>query len=685
MGDAIRICNHNVALQTHTDRVKCSCMNVIRRGMVSEGTSPSEEDVEGGCRFDVSEESPNCPLGTNVDWNTNDCSVSKSKYTGAEDSVQSRKKYHGVTISFQGVTVDVGRGKRAKTILSNVSGLVGAEMLTALMGPSGSGKTTLVDVITNRKNTGRRRGVVLYDGEKPKRSFLRYNVAYVQQEDSLIPNLTVEETFLYNLDLTMGRFLKDRRDIVNGMLADLSLEGCRKLMIGSAFQRGISGGQRKRVSIGISLLGCPSILFLDEPTSGLDSFTAFETMSLVKSFVLKGLTVVSSIHAPNSSIFALFDTLMIVLDGHMVYSGPAQAAVEFFQMYGYDGPGDASPADWLTSIVVQASRMHRSEEFANNYLKSELYVNTVTMLSDVKALGRVARQSSKVKIRKQHRCAWILEKSGIYATICIIRHRLKADYRMIDYTMPRILEKAMFAVIIMTLYWGIGKPVDDESLSLDESLANPLQINTALFMWGLLPAFGTVSVIPSIVNERRVFDTERRSGYYGAGAYLFSKVMQEALLACGLSALLALAVWFGLSLSGSWVLFWLVYFVTTMVGVVLAYSCAAIAPNAEYGIIMCAGMNIILIFFVGILIRWRDIPSYWKWIVYVNHLHYSWAALVKNQFTTTETVLGIPLLEYFDLDNSLSSWDYLGYEVIFIVVYFCSGVLGLQLINYGRR
>jgi len=595
--------------------------------------------------------------------------------------------YKGVTISFQDVSVNVGKGTRAKTILSHVSGIVQAGTLTAIMGPSGAGKTTLVDVVTKRKNTGKRKGIVLYDGEKPKASFLRYKVAYLQQEDSLIPNMTVEETFLYNLDLTMGRFLpkRERWNIVNSLLADLSLEGCRSLLIGSPFQRGISGGQRKRVSIGICLLGNPSVLFMDEPTSGLDSFIAFETISLVQSLVRRGLTVVSSIHAPNSSIFALFDILMIILDGHMVYFGRADEAVEYFREFGFDGPGNASPADWLTSIVTQASRLDRSQELKEHYIHSPYYEDTKTRLEE-NMRNRVSRKPSGRTSRQQHMLPWIMEQSGLFATWCITKHRMKADYRMINYIIPRVLEKTFFALIILTLYWGIGKPLDD-SATMQETLARPLQINTALFMWGILPVFSTVSVIPSIVNERHVFDSERKSGYYGAGAYLFAKVFEEALLAFVTSAALAAGVWFALYLRGSWLLFWLTYFVTTSVGIVLAYSCAALAPNTEYAIIICAGMNIIMLFFVGLLIRWQDIPSYWKWLVYVNHLHYSWAALVKNEFTPEDTVFSpnIPILEYFNLDDSLSAWDYLGFEVIFIVVYFCFGVLVMHFVHYGRR
>jgi hypothetical protein len=94
-----------------------------------------------------------------------------------------------------------------------------------------------------------------------------------------------------------------------------------------------------------------------------------------------------------------------------------------------------------------------------------------------------------------------------------------------------------------------------------------------------------------------------------------------------------------------------------------------------------------LLFFVGLLIRFEDIPVYWKWLVYINHLHYGWGALMKNQFTTGDVVgpFGIPVLEYFHLDGSSTSWDYLGYETIFIVVFFMAGCLAMRFINYGRR
>lgn len=596
--------------------------------------------------------------------------------------------YDGVTITFQGIWVHVGRGKRDQTILSDVSGIVHAGSLTALIGPSGSGKTTLVDVMTRRKNSGRQKGEVLYNGVAPKESFLKHCVAYVEQEGALIANMTVEETFMYNHDLNRGTFTgrQERRRAVDTLLMDLSLEGCRNTLVGTSFQRGISGGQRRRVAIGNCLLGKPRVLFMDEPTSGLDSFTAFEVMSLVKSLARRGLTAISTIHAPNSSIFALFDTLMVLLDGRMVYFGKADAAVGFFRSYGFDGPGDSSAADWLTAIVVQTSRLHRSEDLAKYYAESQFFSDMMQEIKNQKEMPSHDSLSYGSKVGHGSIVSRIMWHAGVFSMLTITRYRMKANYRMANFVIPRVFEKAIFAVIILTLYWGVGKPLEADA-SYEEELARPIQINSALFMWGILPAFGSISAIPSIFHERHLFSCEKKSGYYNSGAYLFAKVFEEALLAFFSSAVLACAVWFALSLAGSWVLFWLVYFITVVVGVVLSYGCASIAPNPEYAIIMSAGINVILLFFVGLLIRWQDIPSYWKWMVYVNYLHYAWAALTKNQFTPQDTILpfNIPILEYFHLDNSLSSWDYLGYEVIFIIVYFLFAAGVLRVVNYGRR
>ena len=299
-----------------------------------------------------------------------------------ESNSPSSQEYRGVDITFQDVSVAI----KKKKILDEATGYMRRGSLTALMGPSGSGKTTLVDCLTFRKNTGIRTGTILYEGQKPTKMFLRHAVAYVQQEDSLIDNLTVVETMRYNLDLiTGGRWTKkDEDERVESVLLQLALDGCRNVVVGNAFRRGISGGQRKRLNIAINLLRHPCVLVLDEPTSGLDSYTAFEVISAVKTLSTAGLTVLSTIHAPSTSIFHLFDRLMVILDGRMVYAGDVQSEhiCEFFrgcELVGKiaDDSADGScwqvdrnAADWLTAIAVQTSRLNQSDKLGQYYTES---------------------------------------------------------------------------------------------------------------------------------------------------------------------------------------------------------------------------------------------------------------------------------------------------------------------------
>jgi ABC-type multidrug transport system ATPase subunit len=630
-------------------------------------------------------------LGDGMDAPQHGCSNLVEDIKGWKASprldLQEHDPYPGVGITFSSISVEVGKGKKAKSILSEISGFVEPKSLTALMGPSGSGKTTLVDVLTRRKNTGKLTGKVLYDGKKPQESFLKHNAAYVQQEDALISNLTVYETLMYNYDFLMGKMHRhrlSRKTAIHTVLDHLSLMDCKDTLVGSPFQRGISGGQRKRVSIGIHLLGRPSVLFMDEPTSGLDSYTAFEVMRLVHGLCQRGLTTITSIHAPNSSIFALFHRLLILLEGRVVYFGLGRSAVDFFVTRGFDGPlcESTSAADWLTMLTVRSSRLKRSDELAMYYSNSRLKVEND---ENIKEYNAVKSQLSVKKLNHSScRESWLV-KSGLWSTYCMIRHRMKANYRMPNFLIPRVFDKLVFAIVILTLYWDIGKPIDNPTVEQD--LARTMQITTSLFMWGVMPVFGSIAVIPSIFYERDLYQREKKAGYYNSGSYLFAKVFEESLIIMFSSALSACPVWFALSLSGNWALFWLVYYITNIVGIVMAYLYAATAPNTEYAIIMCAGVNMILLYFVGLLIRWEDIPVYWKWVVYINHQHYAWGALMKNQFNSSDGVgaFGISVLEYFNLDDSSSSWDFLGYEVIFILVYFALGCLALRLVQYGKR
>lgn len=152
------------------------------------------------------------------------------------------------------------------------------------------------------------------------------------QEDVLLGTLTVRETLTYSAHLRLPNSLSkpEITSHVEATIMEMGLQDCADRTIGNWHLRGISGGEKKRLSIALEILTRPRLLFLDEPTSGLDSASAFFVIQTLRNIARDGRTVISSIHQPSSEVFALFDDLCLLSSGETVYFGDAKMAVEVF-------------------------------------------------------------------------------------------------------------------------------------------------------------------------------------------------------------------------------------------------------------------------------------------------------------------------------------------------------------------
>ncbi|KAK6129656.1 hypothetical protein DH2020_036593 [Rehmannia glutinosa] len=171
---------------------------------------------------------------------------------------------------------------KEKTILNGVTGMVCPGELLAMLGPSGSGKTTLLTALGGRLS-GMLSGKITYNGQTFSGSMKR-RTGFVAQDDVLYPHLTVFETLLFTALLRLPKSLTKEEKVqhVDHVIAELGLTRCQNSMIGGPLFRGISGGEKKRVSIGQEMLINPSLLLLDEPTSGLDSTAAQRILNTLK-------------------------------------------------------------------------------------------------------------------------------------------------------------------------------------------------------------------------------------------------------------------------------------------------------------------------------------------------------------------------------------------------------------------
>ena len=150
------------------------------------------------------------------------------------------------------------------------------------------------------------------------------------QEDILLGTLTVRETISYSANLRLPSTMtkEEVNDIIEGIIMEMGLQDCADRLIGNWHLRGISGGEKKRLSIALEILTKPCLLFLDEPTTGLDSASAYFVVQTLRNIAHDGKTVISSIHQPSSEVFALFDDLFLLSGGQTIYFGAAETAVE---------------------------------------------------------------------------------------------------------------------------------------------------------------------------------------------------------------------------------------------------------------------------------------------------------------------------------------------------------------------
>ena len=254
---------------------------------------------------------------------------------------------------------DISYHLNGRQILSGVQGAAQPGQLMAIMGASGAGKTTFLDILARKNKRGVVRGNFYVNGEKVSDNDFRSVVGFVDQEDTMLSTLTVHETImtsaLLRLPADMGMLAKEQR--VFEVEKQLGIFAIRDQLIGSeeGNGRGVSGGEKRRVGIACELVTSPSILFLDEPTSGLDAFNAFNVIdSLVSLTKDYNRTVIFTIHQPRSNIVALFDQLILLAKGQVVYSGEFSRCQAYFDQIGYSCPPGFNIADYLVDLTMHA-------------------------------------------------------------------------------------------------------------------------------------------------------------------------------------------------------------------------------------------------------------------------------------------------------------------------------------------
>ncbi|KAH9542765.1 hypothetical protein CY35_13G024500 [Sphagnum magellanicum] len=245
----------------------------------------------------------------------------------------------------------LGSGKK---ILSNVTGKFSPGRITAVMGPSGAGKTTFLNALAGKVSHSRLTGVVFINGKPGSIQSYKRIIGFVPQDDIVHGSLTVEENLWfsasYRLPVDMPKC--DRVLVVERIIAALGLGAIRDSRVGTVEKRGISGGQRKRVNVGLEMVMEPSLLILDEPTSGLDSTSSRLVLQALRREANVGVNVGVVLHQPSYGLFKMFDDVMFLAKGgRTVYVGPVDEVEEYFVGLGLVVPERINPPDHYMDVL----------------------------------------------------------------------------------------------------------------------------------------------------------------------------------------------------------------------------------------------------------------------------------------------------------------------------------------------
>ena len=250
-------------------------------------------------------------------------------------------------------TVPVKGSAVAKALLTDIKGEVTSGHVLAILGPSGAGKTTLLNMLTLQQSGGTPTGYINVNGEPLTTALYDRTCAYVEQTDTLWASLTVREHLAYATSLFRPELDEDAKAVaVNSLSTAVGLEEFMDTRAGNEITRGLSSGNKRRLSVALALVKQPNILFLDEPTSGVDSASAVRMMSFLQKVAAEqNVAVVCTIHQPPASVFAGFDNTMVLSLGKIAYFGKASAMGAYLTSIGKAPPADTNPAEFILDLV----------------------------------------------------------------------------------------------------------------------------------------------------------------------------------------------------------------------------------------------------------------------------------------------------------------------------------------------
>ncbi|ORX90944.1 putative ABC transporter [Basidiobolus meristosporus CBS 931.73] len=546
-----------------------------------------------------------------------------------------------------------GTGKQKIQILRNFDGLVKSGEMLVVLGRPGSGCSTFLKTIAGEMN-----GIHLdekshlnYQGisVKQMQGQFRGEAIYTAETDVHFPQLTVGDTLTFAAlaraprnrlpGVTRQQYAEHMRDVVMAMLG---LSHTINTRVGNDFVRGVSGGERKRVSIAEATLSGSPIQCWDNSTRGLDSANALEfckTLSLMSKYA--GATVAVAIYQASQSAYDVFDKVTVLYEGRQIYFGRTDEAREFFTTMGFECPERQTTADFLTSLTSPSERIikpgfegqvpNTPDEFAAAWKKSKAYAKLMREIEEYEqaypiggeSVGKFIESRKAMQAKSQRVKSPYTISVGDQIKLCVTRgfQRLRGDASL---TLSQLIGNFIMALIIGSVFYNL--PNDTSSFYPRGAL---------LFFAVLLNAFASALEILTLYAQRPIVEKHTRYALYHPFAEAIASMI------CDMPYKLLNAIIFNITLyfmtnlrrePGAFFVFLLFSIVTTLTMSMIFRTIAATSRTLSQALVPAAILILGLIIYTGFTIPTRNMLGWSRWMNYIDPIAYAFESFMVNEF-----------------------------------------------------
>lgn len=559
--------------------------------------------------------------------------------------------------------------KTGKTLVNSVSFDLSSGSIMAVMGGSGSGKTTILNVLASKINSGlSTRGSIDYVLEPTQAKELtqeHVTMSYVPQQDILLSRLTCRETLMFAADLKLDKPKEEKTMIVNQLIDELGLKECADTLVGDSSHRGLSGGEKRRLSIGTQMIANPSIMFLDEPTTGLDANAAFLVIKTIKKLAKEGGRIfIMSIHQPRSDILFLFDKICLLSKGNVVYCDKLQQMIPYFESLGYKIPELINPADYIIDLFSIDGRSMESEKNTRKRLHNlldkwrdyEMKHIQYIKLNNLSNHIEVSDMTTALPFWKQ---VFVLTRRNIKLNT--------SDYITLSAT---IMEPIIMGTIVGWIFYKPDSSTDSGLRTLTACLYACIMLQSYLYL-----LFDTYRLCE---QDIAIFDRERAEGSVSPFAFITARKI-SLLFSDDFYMTMAFTIitYFMFGLEPNAIKFFTQFSVVFLIQLAcsgLAMLSVAISRDFSKASLVGNMTFTILSMGCGFFVNAKKMPVYVRWTKYIAFSWYGFGALLSNTFTDNlcssisdkTSCLGNQLLDTFGFDKN--------WKTVPIIVIFCFSV-----------